>query len=189
MKKYRVLMSAALAFMLSLSLIACADNEDIAETPSQDTAIHQTGTVTDEGYENKTYNLRFTLPEGYVMFNNTLIDAQAVGNTKYEMVAEHSSGYPRVMVIAETTDAEDVNAYLENLRNVVSSTDFTLSEIADYEIAGRNFRYFTAERTDGTIQTFYAEKCGDEYVCISVADLKDFPTDESVAISSFSAYN
>ena len=174
MKRISGIISATLVLSLSLCLSACSGNEKAEEKPSQKTEIQQTANT--DGYKSEKYNLQFTPPEGYTMFNNEMIDAQAVGQTKYEMVSEHSTGYPRVMVIAETSEASDVDAYLENLRSVVSSVDFTLSDISDCEIAGRNFRYFSAERTDGTTQTFYAEKCGDEFVCISVADLKDFPT-------------
>lgn len=180
-----------LILLLSLCFSACShiepEHPPIEKNPSPANDILQNDTST-EVYRSEVYNLKFTPPEGYTMFNNEMIDAQAVGQTKYEMVAEHSSGYPRVMVIAETADAADVDSYLKNLQDIISSLEFTLSEISDYEIAGRNFRYFSAERTDGTIQSFYAEKCGDEFVCISLADLKDFPTDESVAINAFTAY-
>ena len=197
MKLIRRIVSATLVLSLSLCLSACSDKEktkapeiieETTKTPASEEKPSPEDSTYAEDYRSEKYNLVFTLPAEYVMFNNTQIDAQAVGQTKYEMVAEHNSGYPRVMVIAETTDAPDVNAYLENLQTVVSSTDFTMSEISDYEIAGRSFRGFTAERTDGILQSFYAEKCGDEFVCISVSDLKDFPTDESVATSAFSPY-
>lgn len=201
MKRIQVIISAILILSVSLCLSACS-GEDKTESAKKgitkeqniekDSSLKNDNTQENEavtGYESEKYNLVFTPPESFVMFNSAEINAQAVGQTKYEMVSEHEMGNPRVMVIAETTDAPDVDSYLENLRAVVSSSDFVLSEISDFEIAGRIFRGFIAERSDGIIQSFYAEKAGDEYVCISISDEKDFLTDETVVIPAFSSFN
>ncbi len=188
MKRLFRLSAAASALVLLFSLMACSDKASDSPSSGQEEPPAQVQTSSTKGYESTAYNLKFTPPEGYVMFSDAEMDAQNAnaGGTKYEMISEHSNGFPHVMVIAEKSDAENAEEYLENLKSNFSSDTYTSTEIAEKEIAGRSFKTFSLTTADGITESFYAEKSGEEFLCIAVITFEGLG-EEGEVLNAFSS--
>jgi len=108
-----------------------------------DTDKYVKGILTDTGFESAYLNLRFTLPDGYVMGPN---------DSSYEMLASTPSGSPNVSVIAEklTSSAVTEEQYIETVKsqskNLNGEISYTFdNETTAVELAGENYIKLSAE--------------------------------------------
>lgn len=191
MRKYVKFSSLLVVAALTLSLLGCSESEKPVkpEEDVQSPVTEQQVDMPKVGYESEEYNLKFTPPEGYIMFSAAEIDAQKAQSTttSYEMISEDADGFPHVMVVYEKADVPSVTEYLNILKSGFPEDEYALSEISSREIAGRVFECFTVTTPNGIIETFYSEKASEGFLCIAViTTIEDFGEDEVLA--AFSEY-
>lgn len=175
--------------LLVFNLFGCNESEKPEQPPVENNPVSQQDVVTAPGYESEKFNLKFTPPEGYIMFSKAEIDAQSAQSltTSYEMISEDSDGFPHVIVVYEKADVPSVTEYLNILKSGFPAEEYALSEISSKEIAGRTFECFTVTTANGIIETFYSEKAPEGFLCIAViTTIEDFGEDE--ALAAFSEY-
>lgn len=176
-----VLISATLTF----SLCACGSKNDNPENKTEKNIVQ---TDAQNGYESKTYNLKFTPPENFVMFSDSQKAAQMNGskNTSCEMIAEHNDGFPQVKVIFEKFGGNE-NEYLSYIKTSLESGGINASytEPSDTEIAEETYRGFTACVEESVNMEIYAKKYDGGILCISVTSLVG-DSDSSTLLGAFS---
>ena len=172
MKSFLKRFTAALAAAaLIFTLCSCGKNtEPKKETPENTVS----DTNLQKGYESEKYNLKFTPPEGYVMFTDSQKAAQMAGskNTSCEMISEHSDGFPQIKVVFEKFDGDEA-AYLENMKKSfeANSINASYTDPSETEIAGAKYYGFTISVEDSINMEVYSKKFGDGILCISVTSL------------------
>lgn len=184
----RKLFAGALAAFMLIILTACA------ETASS----YNRGHYTDTGYESEWLGLRFTVPEGMVMYADNEIQqmmgvsASLLAEDKetgemvlnmegeqltYEMIVG-SETQGSVVLMTEKTNETDAEAYVKasiEASRQITSGEITLGEMGRCEIGGQEFVYqpytITAE-ADGQsrqmMQSFCARYQEDRMVAITL---------------------
>ena len=167
----RKLLTICIVSAVFVTLCSCGEKyEPSKEVPEKSV----TNTETVSGYESKKFNLKFTPPEGYVMFTDSQKAAQMAGakNVSCEMISEHSDGFPQVKVVVEKFDGDETQ-YLQSKHETfdVNNISATYSEISEKEIAGERYLSFVICAEDTINMEFYAKKYDDGMLCISVTSL------------------
>lgn len=140
------------------------EETDDSATTSETVTEYVKGTVTDTSFESESLNLRFTVPDNYIMATEEDIremfglatdylemdDAQVdyVEETSvYEMVASSPTGLPNIIVMTDVLFLEGMgeDLFLEALKVQLQSVDSesVFSEKSSVEIAGKTYQKLT----------------------------------------------
>ena len=176
LKKFAAIL---MALLLIFSFCSCEGEESKKETFEN--------TDLQKGYKSEKYNLKFTPPEGYVMFTDSQKAAQMAGskNTSCEMISEHSDGFPQIKVVFEKFDGDEAT-YLEKMKESFETNSINASYTApsETEIAGEKYLGFTISVEDSINMEVYSKKFDDGILCISVTSLAG--SDTGSILKSFS---
>jgi hypothetical protein len=162
-------MVMAVCFVL-LPLIGCSKNSD-----------YKRGTLTENSFESKYLDIKFTLPEGFLMATEEDmlrmmgISADITGvnkkiielTTVYEMMASTFIGYPNVIVMVEKPLLSNITMeqYFEAVKTsllALDNMDYVIDdEITSVEIAGYDYKQMTANLPiSGVYQNYMFRKQG-----------------------------
>ena len=144
-----MVMVACIAF---LSLSNCSKTSD-----------YERGILTETSFESKYLDIRFTLPEGFVMATEEdMLRMMGIGaditkankkivelTTVYEMMASAATGYPNVIVMVEKapffniTIEQFLDAFKQNLLDVKTMDYVIDDQITSVEVAGYDYKQLT----------------------------------------------
>ena len=175
------------------------DSSDVKPTNDEDVPgshSYEKGLLTETGYESRYLDIRFTVPEGFLMatqddinammnigaevvgLNEMLIDYANLA-TVYEMMVSTPIGTPNVVVYVEKLMLSNmtVEQYFEAFRlqlyilTELTEINYEFSdEIVFTDIAGQSYKQFTAEMRmagQSLIQRFFMRKIDNRIVCIT----------------------
>jgi len=147
---------------LCASLIILEGCNQISNVKPYIETAYEKGKMTAEGFESKYMDLRFTVPENYIMatdedINSMMnIGADFIGldekvvdyaklTTVYEMAVSASIGSPNIIVMTEKLMLSNMTLeqYFENLKRQLSNLEVDIEIIGDkesIEIAGENYQ-------------------------------------------------
>ncbi|MCL2254146.1 MAG: hypothetical protein FWC09_06845 [Lachnospiraceae bacterium] len=129
---------------------------------SSDDNKYEKGILSENSFESKFLDLRFTLPEGYIMATEADIKEMiaadnenvaqgkidyALLSTVYEMMASHVTNNPNVIVMSEklTFSNMTIEQYFEASAKQLTEMGVTsVSAIQDTTLAGNTFQKMTA---------------------------------------------
>ncbi len=172
------------------------------------------GTLTADSMVSNYLNLRFDVPQGYVMATEEEIDQMVVfagetiytdadkqkldyakASTVYEMFVQSPTGLPNISVCVEKTMANlTASMYLDALKSQLLSIDsmeYTVGDgVASASLAGQDYKVMTASVTYNDvemIQEYYVRKQDDRIVGIIVTYSQDTAADKDALLSAFTA--
>ena len=184
LKSFAAIMLAA-TFLFSLC--SCGEKKESKKETPENTV---SDTASQKGYESEKYNLKFTPPEGYVMFTDSQKAAQMAGtkNTSCEMISEHNDGFPQIKVVFEKFDGDEAE-YIENMKKSfeANSINASYTEPSETEIAGEKYYGFTISVEESINMEIYTKKFDDGILCISVTSLAG--SDAASLLAAFSKLN
>ena len=227
MKSKKKIISIALILCMSAMMVlsGCDSKEDskvedsqtVESTTEEAEAISEDdfekGTVTDTTFESSYLNLKFDLPEGFIMHTEeellqlTNVSADNIGldedeydyamaNTVYEMMASDLTGTPNIIVMEAKVDIENITdeEYLEQVKVGLESMGATAYEIEDdnetVSIAGQDYLSFTATTEVSGIsmtQEYYTRKIGNRMASIIVSYDDNTIDEKDALMNSFTA--
>jgi len=149
----RILNMVMLVCFAFLPLIGCGKNSD-----------YKRGKLKENGFESKFLDIKFTLPEGFVMATEEdMLQMMGIGadiagvdkkivelTTVYEMMASTITGYPNVIVMVEKPLLSNITIeqYFDAVKTSLLSLnnmDYAVEdEITSVEIAGYDYEQMTA---------------------------------------------
>ncbi len=161
---------AIIALSLTAAFYSCGNKSEKTPEPKQEQPL-EVSTNADGIYKSEKYNLMFTPPEDYVMFNDSQMTTQGEGiaDFTYEMIAEHVTGFPHVMVVSEKTAHKTLEEYTNYLKaNFMGEGNegFLVEDNEGMEIAGESYSCFTVFSGDTIIEKFCVRQVNDEFLCI-----------------------
>jgi len=196
------------------------DTDEITETPEVTKEANETivstyepGTLSEEVYESKWLNLRFTPPENVTLATKNQMDT-AMNNSKellsgsisselldnavqtsiYEMMAIQANGFPNVTVTVEDAPSIDMDAvqYFTILEKNLEDANLghTYGDISEGEIAGQTYTTLNISiesNNTAVTQTFYLRRQEDKFVTIIVNYTEDTKADVDALMAGFSA--
>lgn len=174
------------------------------------------GTLTDSTYESKFLNIKFTLPEGYTLMTQEMMDQQvefsneivykdkdkkvidyAKAVTVNEMMAtENTANVPNVNIAIQNLLGEKVSEaeYIESLKKQLTDTGFayTFDDVKkDVELAGEKFSvlYCSANYNGLELkQECYVRKESGRMMILTVTYTDDTKDAKEALMGSFEAY-
>jgi len=170
----RILNMVILVCIAFLPLINCSKTSD-----------YKRGILTETGFESKYLDIRFTLPEGFVMATEEdMLRMMGIGadiagvnkkivelTTVYEMMASAVTGYPNVIIMVEKPLLSNltIEQYLDALKTGllnVNTMDYVIDDkITSAEIAGNNYKQLTASLPSLNIfQNYLVRKQGNRMI-------------------------
>ena len=146
MRKYRYLLIGA--FLVFTAIIAGCFGETTSSSSEEAEAEYTRGTLTENSFESKFLNLRFTLPDGFNIISETDLNAlnASRGFAKdldfmneyvvYEMIAMTPINVPSVSVIVEKLSVMGITieAYIEDFKEEMLKGGFDNISFADETI-------------------------------------------------------
>ena len=149
----RILYMVIVACVAFLSLIGCGKTSD-----------YERGTLTENSFESKYLDIKYTLPSGFMMATEEdMLEMMGLGaeitgvnekiiklTTVYEMMASTVIGYPNVIVMVEKSLLSNITTekYFDALKTGllnVDTMDYEFDDqITSVEIAGYNYKKMSA---------------------------------------------
>lgn len=196
----KLFLSMLLVLLTLGALVGCSDNVKFEK-----------GILTDTSYESQFLNLRFELPDGYIMATEddlkTMIAASNalvgidVGDyddlaTVYEMTVQHFSGNPNVMVMAEKLipATTSVSKYLEVLKEQLTdmpNMNYSFKETSEATIAGQTYTKLTALVDvfgSAMTQDYYLRKQGNRMIVLVFSYTDEATSEMQGLLNTFTAY-
>lgn len=189
------------------------DEKDVVSKDSSQNTDYTKGVMTETGFESEYLNLKFTLPEGFVMATeeeiNSMMDigADAMGldgtsvdytklSTVYEMMAVGSTGVPNVSLAVEKLALSNmtVDQYLDALKSQLSNlsnVNYEFRDITSVEIAGQEYKKLDmkVELNGGTmLQSYILRKDNDRMVAFVTTNLEGNEEELNALMAAFSEY-
>jgi len=193
MKRIFFVMAVCFAF---LPLTNCSKGSD-----------YKRGKLTENGFESKYLDIKFTLPEGFVMATEEdMLQMMGIGadvagvdkkiielTTVYEMMASAITGQPNVIVMVEKPLLSNITVeqYLDALKtNLLSVTalDYEFDDqITSVEIAGNEYKQFSAALPSmNIIQNYFCRKQGGRIIAFINTYSLDTKQDLDILMGGFS---
>ena len=213
MNKMKKLLCATMAVIVMLSSTACNGSNKKGE--DSESITYEKGILTETTFESESLNLKFQLPDGYVMAtqedldnilddscelvfqdeNKTVVDYLKM-NTFYEMMAANSSYYPSVMIISEkpTLSNMTMDQYIENQKKQLQSLDLDYAiedEVKDYTLLEEEYKELNLSSELPTIsvyQRYLIRKVGNRFVALIISYTDDQENEVETLLDSFSTY-
>ena len=186
------------------------------EEPAQASAdgSYVRGTLTDTSFESEHLNLKFTVPDGFIMgtedeilnmmdmgadildLDQKMVDFAMI-STVYEMLVSSPFGVPNLILMAEKQMLRNVteDQYLEALKSQlvnVSGMDYQFdSEITDATIAGQKYRKLTTDVEaygQAMIQDYIFRKLDDRMVGFIITYTEETRSEMEKLINSFTTF-
>jgi hypothetical protein len=198
-------LAVALSMLFSLFLTpACTADE----------ADYVKGTLTETRFESEYLNLRFTLPEDYILateedmismmnlgadfidMDEKILD-YAMVTTVYEMMASSPIGLPNVIVMAEKLTLSNMTEeqYIEALKNQLSrlkNLTYTVhGELASIKIAGQQYKKLSVKTTINGVavmQDYSIRKSGNRIIAVITTYTEETIADLDKLMSGFTSY-
>jgi len=198
MKKTTALITIVI---LLFSLTACSDN-------------YEKGTLTNTTFESEYLDLKFTLPEGYVLateaemkersaqgaqlaqFDSNAYD-DAMENTVHEMQTASATGNPNIIILVEKTSIgiSNVDAYIVNLKQQLANIKEIKYEIEaaieEITFVGKSYKKVAANAEFDEVklnQEYYIRKQDNRIVSIIISFTSDTKEQKDQLLSAFSSY-
>ena len=148
--------------ILIMVMVVCIASSACAQ--QKKTSNYERGKLTENGFESKFLNIKFTLPKGFVMATEEdMLRMMGIGaditgankkiielTTVYEMMASAVTGYPNVIIMVEKPILSNITEeqYIDALKTgllSVSAMDYEIDDqITSVEIAGNNYKQLSA---------------------------------------------
>jgi len=170
------------------------------------TTNYERGILTETGFESKYLNIRFTLPEGFLMATEedmrtimgigsevTGIDSNIANlTTVYEMMVSAPIGIPNVSLMAEKLLLSNmtVEQYFDSLKKILSNVE-TLNyefdnQITSIEIAGQTYKQLSTSLPNFNIfQNYIFRKKGNRMIGFITIHSLDTKQDLEFLMSRF----
>jgi hypothetical protein len=149
----RILNMVMAVCFVFLSLISCDKNSD-----------YKRGTLTENSFESKYLDIKFTLPQGFLMATEEdILQMMGIGaditgankkilelTTVYEMMASAATGAPNVILMIEKPllSSITIEQYFDAVKKgllKVDSLDYAIDDqITSVEVAGYSYKQMTA---------------------------------------------
>ena len=195
-----------------------AENTDPAATgsPADNTKSgYQKGTVTDTSFSSEYLNLRFEVPQGYIMAANEDLDAllqfgsdivfadtdqkiidYAMANIVYEMMASSQNGLPNVQVFVEKLRLRNmtVDQYMDALKQQLSGLDgfnYSFEDVKTTQFVGESYSMLSSVMQSGGMeikQEYRFRKEDDRIICIIVTFNEETIAEKDELLNIFSSY-
>jgi len=195
----RIIFTSILVCIAFLILISCGKG-----------SAYERGIITETGFESKYLNLKFDLPQGFVMASDEeMLEIMKIGNealetsklevnfanltTVYEMMASAPIGFPNVSLMVEkliisgiTTDK--YSAALRKTLAGVSAVNYVIGDdITTVEIAGQSYKQLSASLPDfGIIQNYIFRKSGNRMISFITTYTPDTNQEMKMLMDGFS---
>jgi len=182
--------------------------------PAKSSSEYEKGTFTDNSFESEYLDLRFTLPDGFVMATEEDIatmmglgaemmdlDSKLVEyanlTTVYEMMATEVASGTNVIVLAEKLSMSNmtVEQYftaLESQLKAVESIQYEIdNEITTVEIAGNSYKQLTASTVaygKPMVQKYMLRKIDDRMIGFIVTDVSESEEVLNTLMAGFSKF-
>jgi hypothetical protein len=215
------LFALILALIFIFTILTACNNATDSVTPAgngvggaKSSNEYEKGSFDETSFESKYLNLRFTLPDGFVMateedINNMMnLGADVMGlnkkivdyaslTTVYEMMASAPSGLPNVIVGVEKLQLSNItlDQYFDALKTQLANLpemNYEFSgDIASLEIAGQSYKQLTAtlNMADQSItQRYIARKNDNRMVFFITTGDPDTEKELSTLIAGFANY-
>jgi hypothetical protein len=171
------------------------------------TSSYERGILTDTSFESEYLDIKFYLPEGFVMATEEdILQMMGIGadisgvnkeivklTTVYEMMASAPIGYPNVIVMAERlilsnmTAEQYFNALKTNLLNVDAMDYEFNNQITSVEIAGQEYKQMSASLPSWNIfQDYIFRKQGNRMVGFITTYSSDTKEEMELLLDGFS---
>jgi hypothetical protein len=188
-----MIMAVCIAFLL---LTNCSKSSD-----------YERGILTETSFESKYLDIKFTLPEGFVMATEEdMLQMMGIGaditkvnkkiielTTVYEMMASAAVGYPNVSVMVEKPLLSNITIeqYFDVLKKnllKVKNMDFVIDDqITSVEIAGYNYKQVSASLSGSSVlQNYIFRKQGGRMIGFIITYTSDTEQELDILMSGFS---
>lgn len=177
---------------------------------SKDTNVeYEKGKLTDTTYESEFINVKFTLPQNYIMANSNDLDDQmeaiydqmglgdyiissAASRTSLEMSVFNKNGFPAMNVMVEKILRNmDEETYMEVLKSNFNSANgvyFILGNTTSSKIAGKKYQCLPMTISVGNYQVhedFYIRKQDDRIIAFIIAYTSDTASQADTLLNAF----
>lgn len=222
MKSKKKIISLAIILGMSAMMIlsGCGSKENsdsddssakVASTEEVSEKVFEKGTLTDTSFESSYLNLKFDLPEGYIMqTEEELLQVTSAGadimdideeylnaTTVYEMMVSAPAGTPNAIVMEEKLAMDNMTEeqYIAQVKVGLMSMDVIAYDIEEenktVSIAGQDYLSFSATcEANGVsmIQEYFTRKIGDRMASIIVSYSDDTVDGRDALMDSFTEF-
>jgi len=192
----RLIKTIIVICIVFLPFISCGKSSD-----------YKRGVLTENGFESKFIDLKFNVPEGFMMATEEYmlqmmgIGAEITGadkkiielTTVYEMMASAATGYPNVIVMVEKapffniTIEQFLDAFKQNLLDVKTMDYVIDDQITSADIAGYNYKQMAASLPSlGLFQKMSIRKKGNRFIGLVGTYSLDTEQELELLMSGFS---
>ena len=211
----------AIAFVLCVLLTLFAgcgnnssespENETQNNEQESETLSYERGILTETGYESQYLDIKFTVPEGFVMATEEdILGMMQVGveimdldkdtidysslTTVYEMMVSSASGSPNVALLTEKLMSNvTVEQYLDIVKSQLADVpmNYEFGDVTSVEIAGESYQQIVASaEIKGTafLQKYIVRKFDDRMVCFVVTNTSETEKELDTLMKAFTKY-
>jgi hypothetical protein len=192
----RILNTVMAVCVVFLSLISCGKTSD-----------YERGILTETSFESKYLDIRYTLPEGFVMATEEdLLQLMGIGTsitgvnkkiieltTVYEMMASAAIGYPNVSIIVEKpllsnlTIEQYFNILKTNLLKIKTMDYEFDDQVTSVELAGYDYKQLSARLPSSNVfQNYLYRKQGGRMIGIITTYSLDTKQELEILMNGFS---
>jgi hypothetical protein len=168
---------------------------------------YKRGKLTETGFESKYIDIKFTLPEGYIMATEEdMLERMGIGadiigvekkvvelTTVYEMMASMFTGYPSVIITVEKLLYSNITTeqYLEVLRTTLLNVDIMNYEIdnqfTSVNLAGYNYSQLSSSIPRlNVFQNYLVRKQGNRMIGFVITYTSDTEQELETLMNGFS---